>query len=48
MKIKEFVESLRQEFHQELAAKTGWGREQLKLAFERAVSNALAKIAAGE
>jgi hypothetical protein len=45
MKLSEFIESLRQAFHQELSAKTGWGREELKLAFERAVSNVLANAA---
>lgn len=43
MSVAQFVESLRREFHQELNAKTGWGREELKLAFERAISNTLAK-----
>jgi len=42
MKLSEFIQSLREAFHQELSAKTGWGREELKLAFERAVSNTLA------
>jgi hypothetical protein len=42
MKLSEFIETLRQTFHRELSAKTGWGREELKLAFERAVSNTLA------
>jgi hypothetical protein len=42
VKLSVFVESLRQEFHKELSAKTGWGREELKVAFERAISNALA------
>jgi len=41
MKLSEFIESLRHAFHQELSAKTGWGREELKLAFERAVSSVL-------
>jgi hypothetical protein len=36
MNLANFIESLRQEFHQELSAKTGWGREELKMAFERA------------
>ena len=43
MKMKDFLDSLRQEFDNELSAKTGWGRVELKQAFERAVSNALAK-----
>ena len=43
MKLVDFLKSLREAFHQELSAKTGWGREELKAAFERAVSNALAQ-----
>jgi hypothetical protein len=42
MKLSEFIENLRHAFHKELSAKTGWGREELKLAFERAISNTLA------
>ena len=43
MSLAKFIESLRQEFHEQLSAKTGWGREELKMAFERAISNTLAK-----
>jgi len=43
MKMTDFLNALRECFHQELAAKTGWGREELKAAFERAISNALAQ-----
>jgi hypothetical protein len=43
MKLKDFIDTLRQEFDNELSAKTGWGRVELKQAFERAVSNTLAK-----
>ena len=43
MKMTDFVHVLRECFHQELAAKTGWGREELRVAFERAISNALAQ-----
>ncbi len=43
MTLNVFITSLRQAFHQELTAKTGWGREELKLAFERAISSTLAK-----
>ena len=43
MKMTDFLNTLRECFHQELAAKTGWGREELKAAFERAISNALAQ-----
>lgn len=42
MKMTDFLNTLRECFHQELAAKTGWGREELKAAFERAISNAVA------
>ena len=43
MKMTDFLNTLRECFHQELAAKTGWGREELKAVFERAISNALAQ-----
>jgi len=43
MNLLNFLEDLRQAFHKELSAKTGWGREELKMAFERAVSNTLAR-----
>jgi hypothetical protein len=43
MRLKDFLDSLRQELDNELSAKTGWGRVEVKQAFERAVSNALAK-----
>lgn len=42
MKLKDFLDSLRQQFDNELSTKTGWGRVEVKQAFERAVSNALA------
>jgi hypothetical protein len=42
MKLTDFLRALREKFYAELSAKTGWGREQLKVAFERAISNALA------
>lgn len=45
MKLKDFLDTLRQEFDSELSAKTGWGRVEVKQAFERAVSNALVKNA---
>jgi hypothetical protein len=41
MKLSEFIDSLREAFHQELSAKTGWSRQELKLAFERAIPNTL-------
>ena len=43
MTMTDFLNTLRECFHQELAAKTGWGREELKAVFERAISNALAQ-----
>jgi hypothetical protein len=43
VKMTDFLSALRECFHQELAAKTSWGREGLKVAFERAISNALAQ-----
>ena len=43
MKFKDFLDSLRREFENELAAKTGWGRTEVKQAFERALSSALAQ-----
>jgi hypothetical protein len=43
MKLSEFLNLLREKFYAELSAKTGWGREELKLAFERAISSALAQ-----
>ncbi len=43
MTLSDFLNLLREKFHTELSAKTGWGREELKLAFERAISNALAQ-----
>jgi len=48
MKRIDFLNALRVSFHQELAAQTGWGREELKVAFERAISNALAQNATVE
>jgi len=48
MKMTDFLNALRECFHQELATKTGWGREELKAAFERAISNALAQKASIE
>lgn len=43
MKMTDFLSALRECFHQELTAKTGWGRKELKAAFERVISNALAQ-----
>jgi hypothetical protein len=43
MRLTDFLSSLREAFQQELSSKTGWGREELKLAFERAIAKTLAK-----
>ena len=43
MKMIDFLNALRECFHQELAVKTGWAREEVKAAFERAIANALAQ-----
>jgi len=43
LKLSEFLKALGERFYGELSAKTGWGREELKVAFERAVSDALAQ-----
>ena len=37
------IQLIREEFFKALEAKTGWGRNHVKEAFERAVSNALAR-----
>ncbi len=43
MRMTDFLNGLRECFHQELAVETGWGRDELKAVFERAISNALTK-----
>ncbi len=45
---EEFVELLREEFHKRLERKTGWGKEELKLEFERAVSAAIVRLVVKE
>lgn len=42
--FEEFIKMLRDNFHAEIAIKTGWGNQELKLAFERAVSKTLARL----
>jgi len=42
-KLSEFLKALCERFYGELSAKTGWGREKLKVAFERAISDTLAQ-----
>jgi hypothetical protein len=41
--LTKFIEHLRVEFKTVLMAKTGWGRNQIILAFEQAICTALAK-----
>ncbi len=45
MKLADFLQTLRERFEHELSAKTGWGRTEVKQAFERAISDSLAKHA---
>lgn len=37
---KKYYELIREEFEKELAAKTGWGRNEIMAAFDRATSKA--------
>ena len=41
-----FVKQLREQFYAAVAQKTGWGKEELKLEFERCLSDALARVLA--
>lgn len=41
--IARLIDDIRSEFHKQLETKTGWGGNEIKAAFERAVTNALAK-----
>ena len=45
MQAEELVKQIREEFYAAIGRKTGWGKEELKLEFERAVANALARCA---
>ena len=36
---KELIDSLRDNFFNRLKAKTGWGKEEIKMQFERAISD---------
>jgi hypothetical protein len=38
------IELFRDAFYAEIAIKTSWGNVELKLAFERALSNAISKL----
>lgn len=42
MKLSDFLQTPRERFDHELSAKTGWGRTEVKQAFERALSDSLA------
>jgi hypothetical protein len=42
--VENFLKALREEFYAAISRKTGWGKEELKLEFERAASNALVRI----
>jgi len=46
--IQQFITQLRANFYARLERKTGWGKEELKLEFEQAVSETLAKMANGQ
>ena len=42
--IQTFIDQLRANFYRRLERKTNWGRNELKLEFEQAVSEALAEL----
>jgi len=46
--MRNLIKYIREEFYAELALKTGWGKEELKLAFERAVANGTVRAAEEE
>lgn len=48
MKYSQFVEDLRKEFYACIEIKTNWGKEQLKLEFERATIRVLARYLEGQ
>jgi hypothetical protein len=43
--VAKLIEDIRSEFHRQVETKTGWGRNEVKAALERAIANALAKNA---
>ena len=43
MKAKELIDSIRHEFLHRISAKTGWGRIEVMVEFERAVTDAVSK-----
>ena len=42
--VELFLKQLREEFYAALERKTGWGKEELKLEFERAAANAALRV----
>ena len=44
MQAKRLIDSLRSALSQELQTKTGWGRNEVMQAFERAASNTLGEL----
>lgn len=44
MKAKQLIDALRSQFTQELQAKTGWGRNEVLQAFERAAATTLGEL----
>jgi hypothetical protein len=44
MVYETLIKVIREEFYAAVERKTGWGKEELKLEFERSVSNGLARM----
>ena len=42
--IEQVLAAVREEMKEQLAAKTGWGRNEIELALERAISKALTRF----
>jgi hypothetical protein len=43
--MRDLIKFIREEFYAEIAVKTGWGKEELKLVFERAITNGTIRAA---
>jgi len=43
--MKNLIKYIREEFYAEISKKTGWGKEELKIVFERAVANGTIRAA---
>lgn len=43
LQLTEILKTIREEFHKELQTKTGWGRVEVGVAYDKAVAEALAK-----